>query len=134
MESLVDTRHSDNSSQVIIALMEVDMNKNLELVYITPDLLVALSTLYKHIKIIIKTKGYTMIDTEPNLLITKAFTGQVANNSNIRCTLKPVQNVIEILASKGLQAFETEYYSTDLRAELEWDLDNLIDKGTLVLK
>ena len=70
--------------------MEVDMNKNLELVYITPNLLVSFSTLYKHIRVVIKAKEYTMIDTEPNVLITKAFTCQVANNSSIRCTLKPV--------------------------------------------
>ena len=37
--SLVDTRHGDNSSQASIALMEVDMNKNLELVFITPSFL-----------------------------------------------------------------------------------------------
>lgn len=43
--SLVDTRHSDKIIDEMIELMEIDMNKNLELVYITPDFLVALSTL-----------------------------------------------------------------------------------------
>ena len=60
---LVDTRYGDNFSQSLRALMEVDMNKKLELVYITPDFLVALSTLYNHIKVVIKAKWYTMTNT-----------------------------------------------------------------------
>lgn len=53
--------------------MEVDMTKNLELVYITLDFLVSLSTLYRHIKIAIKSRGYNMTITEPNFHITKSI-------------------------------------------------------------
>lgn len=54
--SLVDTIHSDKTTDGLIALIEVDMNKNLELVYITPDFLVSLSTLFKHINLLLNQK------------------------------------------------------------------------------
>ena len=117
--NLVDTRHSESVSKDLIALVQVDMNKNLELVYITPNSLVSLSTLHMYINISIKAKGYTVTSIEPNLLITKVFTSQVANGSSIRCTLKPILKVSEILGSKGVEAFEAEYYSSELKARLE---------------
>ena len=67
----------ESMSRAVIGVMEVDKNNNLKVVYLTPDYLVSSSPLFKHIKLIIKSKGYNMTNTEPNLLITKAFTGQI---------------------------------------------------------
>ena len=118
MASLVDTRHMESMSRAVIGLMEADMNNNLEIVYLTPDYLVSLSTLFKHIKLVIKTKGYNMTNTELNLLITKAFTGQIAKNSRIRYTLKTdrVENITNVLGSQGIKAIPAKYYDSELLA------------------
>lgn len=106
--SLVDTRHIDLMAKAIIGVMEPYMNNNLEIVYLTPYYLVSLSTLFKHIKLIIKTKGYNMTNIEPNLLITKAFTGQIAKNSQTRYTFKiyRIENITNILGSHGIKLYQ----------------------------
>ena len=63
MTSLVDTRHMEPMSRTVIELMKANMNNNLEIVYLTPDYLDSLNTLFKHIKLVIKTKEYNMTNT-----------------------------------------------------------------------
>lgn len=53
MASLADAKHMESMSRAIIRVIDVDMNNNLEIVFLTPDYLVSLSTLFKHIKLII---------------------------------------------------------------------------------
>ena len=72
--SKLDTRHLETMFTVTIVATKAYVHDNLELVYLSPDYLVSISTLYKHIKLIIQTRGYNMTSTEPNLLISKAFT------------------------------------------------------------
>lgn len=113
----MDTIHSDKTTDGLIALIEVDMNKNLELVYITPDFLVSLSTLFKHINLLLNQKDIIWL-IKPNILITKAFIRQVANNSGIRCTLKPILKVCEILGSKGIAALEAKYNPSKISSSI----------------
>ena len=63
MASIVDTRHMESMSRAVIGVMEVNIYNNLEIVYLTPDYLVSLSTLFKHIKLVIKSKRYNMSNT-----------------------------------------------------------------------
>ena len=63
MASIVDTRHMESMSRAVIGVMEVNIYNNLEIVYLTPDYLVSLSTLFKHIKLVIKSKRYNIANT-----------------------------------------------------------------------
>ena len=60
------------------------MKNNFEVIYMIPRFLVTTDTLYQNIKLVIKSKGYNMINTKPNILITKLFIEQISNNSEIR--------------------------------------------------
>ena len=46
MASLVDTRKMESMSREVVGVMEAGMNNNLEIVYLTSDYLVYLSTLF----------------------------------------------------------------------------------------
>ena len=129
--TLVDNRHINSMSKAVIATIEADMNDCLELVYITPDFMVTLDTLYKNIKIIIQSHGYNMKDSDPNLLITKAFTGQISNNTKIKYTIRN-NNIIEILGRQGIKAIEAKMYSSEENAGKIWNLDCLAGPSKLV--
>ena len=62
-----------------------------------------------------------MTNTEPKLLITKAFTEQIANNSRIRYTLKTdkIESITNILGSQSIKAIPAKYYDSELLAGKE---------------
>ena len=61
--------------------------------------MVTIYTLYENIKLGIKSKGYNMINTKPNILITIAFIRQISNNSVIRYTISDAK-IMKILNPK----------------------------------
>ena len=78
--SLVDTRQVDNMARAVIATIEINVRNNFEVIYMIPCFLVIIDTLYENIKLVIKSKGYNMINTKPNILLTKSFIRQILNN------------------------------------------------------
>lgn len=116
MANLVDTRHMHSISKVVIGVMKADMNNNSKIVYLTPEYLVSLSTLFKHIKLIIKSKCYHMINNEPNLLVPKSFTSQIALYSRIRYTSRTnkIGYITKILGSKAIKAILAKYYDYEI--------------------
>ena len=120
-------------SRAVIGLMEAYLNNNLEAIYLTPDYLVSLRTLFKHIKLVIKTKGYNMTNIELNLVISKTFTGQIVKNSRITYTLKTdkIENITNILGSQSIKAIPSKYYDSELLAGKEWDI-KLIKEQTIL--
>ena len=95
--------------------MEVDMNRNKQLVYFVPDYLI-------EIKLAIKTRGYEMKKGMENLLIHVGFIGRLSNNNttNFRMCEK---DLITTLTSKGIKAIPAKQFSSELNVGLDWKLD-----------
>ena len=95
--------------------MEVDMNRNKQLVYFVPDYLI-------EIKLAIKTRGYEMKKGMENLLIHVGFIGRLSNNNttNFRMCEK---DLITTLTSKGIKVIPAKQFSSELNVGLDWKLD-----------
>lgn len=106
-------------AKVIIGTITIDMHNNIGIIHNTQGYLIIAGTLYQHIKLKIRSKGYTkivhikliirskkytMIKSKTNLLVTKIFTGQISNNSQIWYT-KNNERILESLGSQGIKAF-----------------------------
>ena len=60
-------------AKAVITTAKLHMKNNFEVIYMIPRILVTMNTLYENIKLIIKSKVYNMINTKPNILLTKSF-------------------------------------------------------------
>ncbi|KAK7243132.1 hypothetical protein RIF29_37918 [Crotalaria pallida] len=119
---LVDTRFKD-PRQVVIGQMEVDMHNNYELVYIIPkDLQLTVKDFCRHIKLVVKTKGYEdMVSGEANLLIVRALTARVSNYIASHFQLK-TENIAQFLGSQGIKAIPGKSFDPkDLNGQI-WEI------------
>ncbi|KAK7261697.1 hypothetical protein RIF29_28014 [Crotalaria pallida] len=119
---LVDTRFKD-PRKAVIGQMEVDMHNNYELVYIIPkDLQLTIKDFCRHIKLVVKTKGYEdMVSGEANLLIVRALTARVSNYIASNFQLK-TENIAQFLGSQGIKAIPGKSFDPkDLNGQI-WEI------------
>jgi len=119
--ALIDARFTD-LTKAIIGQMEVSLYNNYELTYIVPNhLQMTISDFCKHVKLIIKTKGYEGFIGEANLLIVKAITARISNHVASNFKLHTEQ-IAGFLGSQGIKAlpgksFDPNEYNGDI-----WDI------------
>ena len=100
-------------------MMEVDMNNNYGLFFVTPDFMMMIKDIGS-IKLRIQSRGYDNIDRE-NLIICTGFQGKLIHNTSIRFNFK-IEKVIETLQSKGIKMIKPPEYSSQLLEGIEWDV------------
>lgn len=71
---LYDRRHK-TPNEATIDIIEVDMNNNIGIAYLTPDITLAIKNLKKHIRIIMQSKGYENFLGE-NICLSIMFLGK----------------------------------------------------------
>lgn len=116
----------------MIASIEVDMNNNSGILYCSPDFMMSIKDFIKHIHIGIQTKGYKEANSGDNLLVHVAFLGRCTTNSRIIYKVF-VDQVVELLSSKGIKMIKPLNIDWERLAGLEWNLDKFIEPSiTLV--
>ena len=106
--------------KAMIASIEIDMNNNIGIVYRMPYFMMSLQ---QDIKIGIKTKGYEKEVKDSNLVINIGFIGRCTNNADNKVKIK-VEDVVNLLTTKGVGMVKPEALSTENLAGLEWDLED----------
>ena len=118
--------------KAIIVSTEIDMNNNIGIVYCMPDFMMSLKDLQQDIKIGIKTKGYEQQVKGSNLVINIGFIGRCTNYADNKVKVK-VEDVANLLTTKGVGMVKPETLSTENLAGLEWDLEDFAKKTETVL-
>nr|WPR16498.1 MAG: polyprotein [Yellow silver pine badnavirus] len=125
---LRDTRWGDDRS--VIGTMEVDMSTGTQLLYLSPDLFLSIHDFYNHVEIVIQTKGYESWNAaESNLLITRSLIGRLTNTSFAKFNYR-VSNVMDFLASRGIQAIPGSPHSTAALQGGLWNIRPVAKKGS----
>lgn len=119
--TLIDTRFSD-LQRAVIGTMEVDMTKNRELIYFTPDFIIPVPDFCNHICLLIKTKGYESMVAGKNLMITKALVGRLSNRSTYNFKLQ-IDNVMTHLGTQGVKAIMGKKFSVKELEGEEWTIE-----------
>ena len=109
--------------KAMIASTEIDMNNNIGIVYCMPDFMMNLEDLQQDIKIGIKTKRYKQQVKGSNLVINKGFIGRCTNYADDKVKIK-VEDVVNLLTTKGVGMVKPEALSIVNLAGLEWDLED----------
>lgn len=120
MVAFMDSRWEDDRS--LFAMMEIDLSKGGQLVYIFPDTTMTIADFCRNVVISIKTKGYsTWRGGEANLLVTRGAVARLTNTSNVGFAYH-VEGVVDHLASHGVQAKVGRKYSTEELRGTKWNL------------
>ena len=121
-----------NIGKAIIASTKINMNNNIGIVYCMPDFMMSLKDLQQDIKIGIKTKGYEQQVKGSNLVINIGFIGRCTNYADNKVKIK-VEDVVNLLTTKGVGMVKPEALSTENLAGLEWDLEDFSKKTETVI-
>ena len=105
--------------KAMIASTKIDMSM--------PDFMMSLKDLQQDIKIGIKTKGYEQQVKGSNLVINIGFIGRCTNNADTKVKIK-VEDVVNLLTTKGVGMVKPKALSTENLAGLEWDLEDFAKK------
>ncbi|KAG6494643.1 hypothetical protein ZIOFF_042403 [Zingiber officinale] len=77
-----DNRWQGN--QAILAIMEVDLTRSSQMIYVIPEVMMTIGDFYRNIQISILTRGYeAWQNSEANLLITRGMVGRLSNRPNV---------------------------------------------------
>ena len=115
----------------MIASIEIDMNNNIRIVYCMPSFMMSLKDLQQGIKLGIKTKGYEQVKGN-NLVINIGFIGRCTNYADNKVKIK-VEDVVNLLTTKGVGMVKPEALSTENLARLEWDLEDFAKRTETVI-
>lgn len=121
---LVDTRTTD-LRKGIISQTEIDLDDNIEYIYITPERLsMTIKDFSEHLQLLIQTKGYEdWTNGEANLTIVTAVTARISNYVQHDFRTKESKHIPQFLTSRGIKAIEGyKYNPTDLNGQL-WNLE-----------
>ena len=116
--AFLDTSNN-RMEQAIMGVMEMDMSECFGLSYIAPDLTMSIEDFYKYIRILVKRKGYDMVDDRQNLIVTLGLVGRLSNEMNSRYTVQ-VPKVLEHLTSKGVKALDASTVEPSIRTD--WNI------------
>ena len=106
-------------------------NNNIGIVYCMPDFMMSLKDLQQDIKIGIKTKLYEHVKCS-NLVINIGFIGRCTNYGDNNVKIQ-VEDVVNLLTTKGVGIVKPETLSTKNLAGLEWDLEDFAKRTEIVI-
>ena len=98
--TLLDKR-CDSINKAALGLLEGDMNENMLITYIAPDLIMPVKEFIDKMAFGFQTKGYEDFKGT-NLLVSIEFIGRVSNRSGTRYKVN-MNNVVESMQSKGIK-------------------------------
>ena len=104
--------------KAMITSTKMDMNNNIGIVYYMPNFMMSLKDLQQDIKIGIKTKEYEQQVKGSNLVINIGFIGRYTNYTDNKVKIK-VEDVVNLLTTKGVGMIKSEALSTENLAGLE---------------
>lgn len=107
-----------------LGFMEGDMNKNILITYIAPDLMMPINEFIDKMSLGFQTKGYEDFKGT-NLLVSIEFIGRLTNKISSRYRVN-VNDVIE-----GIKFMSPLKISSEERAGEEWNISDLIEKKEL---
>ena len=105
------------------------MNNNIGIVYYMPNFMMSLKDRQQDIKIGIKTKGYEQQVKGSNLVIN---IGRCTNYADNKVKIK-VEDVVNLLTTKGVGMVKLEALSTKNLSGLEWDLEDFPKRTETVI-
>ncbi|KAG6481687.1 hypothetical protein ZIOFF_058306 [Zingiber officinale] len=98
--------------QSIFAIMEIDLTRGTQLVYVIPDTMLTIPDFYRNIQVSFLARGYeNWQNGEANILVTRGLVGRLSNTPNVGFAYE-VQNVVDYLASHGVRALPGRSYNT----------------------
>ena len=97
---LVDTRHAE-LEKAILGTMEVDLNNNSEIVYLSPNYAMDITDFGEHFKILVQVKGFENFIGK-NILLDINFLGKCMTKHNPKMKIK-LDEVVKALTSKGIR-------------------------------
>ena len=115
--------------KAMIENTEIDMNNNIGIVYYMPHFMMSLKDLQQDIKIGIKSKGYEQQVKGSNLVIN---IGRCTNYADNKVKIK-VEDVVDLLTTKGVGMVKLEALSIENLSELEWDLEDFPKRTEAVI-
>lgn len=118
---LIDDRHQD-LDRAIFGTMEVDMNNNIGIVYIAPNFTMDINDFYKHVKLVIQTKGYENFQGK-NILLDITFLGKCMSRHAPKIKIK-LDKIIETLNSTGINFIKPMEIDSSILAGHEWNITN----------
>ncbi|RCV22542.1 hypothetical protein SETIT_4G228900v2 [Setaria italica] len=126
--TLLDKRW-DSVNKAALGFLEGDMNENMLITYIAPDLIMPIKEFIDKMAIGFQTKGYEDFKGT-NLLVSIEFVGRLTNRSATKYKVN-VNNVIESMQSKGIKFMSPLKISSEERAGEEWNISALIEPKIL---
>jgi len=126
--TLLDKRW-ESVHKASLGFLEGDMNENMLITYIAPDLIMPIKEFIDKMVFAFQTKGYEDFKGT-NLLVSIEFIGRLTNRSGTRYKVN-VNNVIESMQSKGINFRSPLKISSEERAGEEWNIAALIESKTL---
>jgi hypothetical protein len=125
---LLDKRwHTINKA--VLGFLEGDMNENILITYIAPDLIMSVQEFVEKMSFGFQTKGYEEFKGT-NLLISIEFIGRLTNKSRTRYKVN-VNDVIQSMQSKGIKFMNPLTIGSEERAREEWNISELIENKIL---
>ena len=97
-----------------------------------PDFMMSLKDLQQNIKIGIKTKGYEQQVKGSSLVINIGFIDRCTNHANNKVKIK-VEDVVNLLTTKGLGMVKPKALSTKNLVGLEWNLEEFAKRTETVI-
>ena len=126
--TLLDKR-CDSVDKAALGFMEGDMNENMLITYIAPDLIMPVKEFVEKMSFGFQTKGYEDCKGT-NLLVSIEFIGRLTNKSSSRYRVN-VNDVIKNMQSKGIKFMSPLTISSEERAGEEWNIGELVEKKEL---
>jgi hypothetical protein len=126
--TLLDKRW-DTIDKAALGFLEGDMNENMLITYIAPDLMMPIKEFIDKMSFGFQTKGYEEFKGT-NLLVSIEFIGRLTNRSASKYKIN-VNDVIENMHSKGITFMSPLKISSEERTGEEWKISDLIESKTL---
>jgi hypothetical protein len=126
--TLLDKRW-DMINKAALGFLEGDMNENILITYIAPDLMMPVQEFIEKMSFGFQTKGYEEFKGT-NLLISIEFTGSLTNKSRTRYKVN-VNDIIQSMQSKRIKFMCPLTIGYEERAGEEWSISELIKKMRL---
>jgi hypothetical protein len=116
-------------NKAVLGFLEGDMNENILITYIAPDLIMSVQEFIEKMSFGFQTKGYEEFKGT-NLLISIEFIGRLPNKSRTRYKVN-VNDVIQSMQSKGIKFMNPLIIGSEERAREEWNISELIENKIL---
>ena len=126
--TLLDKRW-DTINKASLGYLEGDMNENMLITYIAPDLMMPVNEFIDKMSFGFQTKGYEEFKGT-NLLISIEFIGRLTNRSASKYKIN-VNDVIEKMHSKGIKFMSPLIIDSEERAGEKWPISEFIKNKTL---